>query len=83
MSFNMVKALWVPSSFVRDLCRSLRLDDEALLDLLLELKELEYATTDDAQAGDPFTALIDGCQNGAGRAVTLFRGQEGAVIRRE
>jgi hypothetical protein len=72
-SFSNVKTLRVPNDLVKDISRSLQLDegDESPTELLPELKELEYATTDDAD--DEFMTFIDARQN-AGRPVTLLRG---------
>ena len=69
--FNNVKTLRVPNGLVKDLSRSLQFDEgESPVELLPELKELEYGTTDDA--GDAFTGFMNACQN-AGRPVTLLR----------
>jgi len=68
-SFNNLKTLFVASSVVEKLSRSLLLDDgEPPDDLLPELKELAYSPSD-ANA-DAFTGFIDARQN-AGHPVTL------------
>ena len=70
-SFNNVKTLRVPNGLVKDLSRSLEFDEgESPVELLPELKELEYATTDDG--GDAFTGFMNARQN-AGRPVTPLR----------
>jgi hypothetical protein len=70
-SFSNVKTLRVPNGLIKDLSRSLQVvEGESPMELLPELKELKYATTDDA--GDEFMVFIDARQN-AGRPVTLFR----------
>jgi len=71
--FSNVKTLHVPNGLVKDLSRSLQLDEgegESPMELLPELKELEYTMTDDA--GDEFASFIDSRQK-AGRPVTLLR----------
>ena len=71
-SFSNVKTLHVPNCLVKDLSRSLQLGEgESPMELLSELKELEYTTTDDIS--DEFAAFIHSRQN-AGRPVTLHRG---------
>ena len=68
-SFSNVKTLRVDDGLVKELSRSLRLDDGELpLELLPELEELAYSGSGDA--GDGFKSFIDARQN-AGRPVTL------------
>jgi hypothetical protein len=68
-SFSNVKTLCVDDGLVKELSRSLRLDDgEHPLELLPELQELAYPGSGDT--GDTFTSFIDARQN-AGRPVTL------------
>jgi hypothetical protein len=70
-SFNNVKTLRVPNGLVKDLSRSLQFGEgESPVELLPELKELEYATTDDG--GDAFTGFMNACQN-AGQPMTPLR----------
>jgi hypothetical protein len=70
-SFGNVKTLRVEDELVKELSRSLRLDDGELpLELLPELQELTYSWSGDA--GDSFTSFIDARQN-SGRPVTLVR----------
>ena len=67
--FSNVKTLQVDDGLVKELSRSLRLDDgEHPLELLPELQELTCPGSEDA--GDVFMAFIDARQN-AGRPVTL------------
>ena len=69
--FSNVKTLRVDHGLVKELSRSLRLDDgEHPLDLLPELQELTYSGNSDT--GDVFTSFIDARQN-AGHPVTLVR----------
>jgi hypothetical protein len=68
--FSNVKSLQVDNGLVKELSRSLRLDDgERPLELLPELQELTYFGSGDN--GDAFMAFIDARRN-AGRPVTLF-----------
>ena len=70
-SFSNVKRLHVDNGLVKELSRSLRLDDgEHPLGLLPELQELTYSGSGDA--GGAFNSFIDARQN-AGRPVTLAR----------
>jgi hypothetical protein len=70
-SFNNVKTLRVDDGLVKELSRSLRLDDGELpLELLPELQELNYSGSGDT--GDAFTSFINARQN-AGHPVTLTR----------
>ena len=67
--FRNVKTLWIDSELVKDLSRSLQLEDgELLFELLPELQELTYS----GGGGDAFTSFIDARQN-AGRPVALVR----------
>jgi hypothetical protein len=76
-SFSNVKTLRVDDGLVKELSRSLQLDDgERPLELLPELQELTYSGTGDT--GDAFTSLINARQN-AGRPVTLIRLSPGSV----
>jgi hypothetical protein len=69
-SFGNVKTLHVDDGLVKELSRGLRLDDGELpLELLLELQELTYSGSGNA---DAFTSFIEARQN-AGRPVTLIR----------
>jgi Ring finger domain len=69
--FCNVKSLQVDNGLVKELSRSLRLDDgEHPLELLPELQELTCSGSEDS--GDAFMAFIDARRN-AGRPVTLFR----------
>jgi hypothetical protein len=71
-SFSNVKTLRVPNTLVRDFCHTLQSDEgESSEDVLPELKELEYATTDGVD--DAFAAFIVARQN-SGRPITLIRG---------
>jgi hypothetical protein len=68
-SFSNVKTLRVDDGLVKELSRTLRLDDgEHPLELLPELQELTYPGSGDT--GDTFTSFIDARQN-AGRPVSL------------
>ena len=70
--FSNVKTLHVPNALVKVLSHALQSDEgESSEDLLPELKELEYATTDEVD--DAFAEFIIACQN-YGRPVTLLRG---------
>ena len=70
-SFSNTKTLCIDDGLVKELSRSLRLDDgEYPLELLPELVELTYSGSGDT--GDAFTSFIDARQN-AGRPVTLAR----------
>jgi len=67
--FNNIKTLFVASSVVGILSRSLQLHDgESPNDLLPELKELAYSPSNDN--ADAFSGFIDACQN-VGHPVTL------------
>ena len=69
--FSNVKTLQVDDGLVKELSRSLRLDDgEHPLELLPELQELICSGSGDT--GDVFMTFIDARQN-AGRPVTLVR----------
>ena len=69
-SFSNVKTLHVDDGLVKELSRSLRLDDGELpLELLPELQELTYSGSGD---GEDFASFIEARQN-AGRPVTLMR----------
>ena len=69
-SFSNVKTLHIDDGLVKELSRSLRLDDgEAPLELLPELQELTYSGS--GNGGDVFTSFIDARQN-AGRPVALM-----------
>jgi hypothetical protein len=71
--FSNVKTLRVDNGLVKELSRSLRLDDEEHpLELLPELQELRVAYSGKGDTGDAFMAFIDARQN-AGRPVTLVR----------
>jgi len=71
-SFSNVKTLRVPNALVKVLSHALQPDEgESSEDLLPELKELEYATTDEID--DAFAAFIVARQS-SGRPVTLLRG---------
>ena len=73
-SFSNVKTLRVPNALVWDLSQALRsADGESPEDLLPELKELEYAMTDEVRVKDAFGAFIVARQN-SGRPITLLRG---------
>jgi len=70
-SFSNVKTLFVPEGLTRELSRSLRpADGESPVDLLPDLKELEYSTY--RSTSDVFSSFIDARQL-AGRPVTLVR----------
>ena len=70
-SFHSVKTLIVYSPLTRELSRSLRpADGESPVDLLPDLKELEYFKY--SSASDSFSSFIDARQL-AGRPVTLVR----------
>ena len=70
-SFSKVKTLRVGDGLIKDVTRSLQLDDgEVPLELLPELQSLTYSGI--GNNGDPFTSFIDARQN-AGRPVTLIR----------
>jgi hypothetical protein len=67
-SFSNVKTLHVSDGLVKELSRSLQLDDgELALDLLPELQELTYSGSEDT--GDEFASFIDARQT-AGLPVT-------------
>ena len=69
-SFSNVKTLHIDDGLVKELSRSLRLDDgEAPLELLPELQELTYSGS--GNGGDVFTSFIDARQN-AGCPVALM-----------
>ena len=69
-SFSNVKTLRVGNGLVKDVSRSLRLENgEDPLELLPELQSLTYSGIGDT---DAFTSFIDARQN-AGRPVTLVR----------
>lgn len=71
-SFSNVKILRVPNALVKVLSHTLQPDEgESSEDLLPELKELEYATTDEVD--DTFAAFIVARQN-SGRPVTVIHG---------
>ena len=68
--FSNVKTLRVDNGLVKELSRSLRLDDgEHPQDLLPELQELTYSGNGDN--GDQFTSFVDARRN-TGRPVTLI-----------
>ena len=70
-SFINVKTLLIGDGLVKELSRSLRLEDgELALELLPRLQELIYTGSGDT--GDAFTPFIDARQN-AGRPVILLR----------
>ena len=70
-SFSNVKTLRVDDGLVKELSRSLRVDDgEPPLELLPELQELTYSGSDDADGA--FKSFVDARQN-AGRPVVLIR----------
>ena len=70
-SFSSVKGLYVDNGLVKELSRSLRLDDgEHPLELLPELQELSYSGSGDTGGG--FKSFVDARQN-AGHPVTLTR----------
>jgi len=70
-SFHNVRTLLVDDGLTRELSRSLRpADGESSVDLLPDLKELEYSTY--RTASDAFSSFIDARQL-AGRPVTLVR----------
>jgi hypothetical protein len=70
-SFSNVKTLRVDNGLIKELSRSLRLDDgDDPLELLPELQELTYSGS--GNAGDAFASFIDARQN-AGRTVVLTR----------
>ena len=70
-SISNAKTLHIDDRLVKELSRSLRLDDgEHPLELLPELQELSYSGSGDT--GDAFTSFVDARQN-AGRPVTLMR----------
>jgi len=70
-SFNNVKRILARDYLVNGLSRALHPDDGGShLELLPELKELEYSPSGDD--GDPFAAFIDARQN-SGRPVSLVR----------
>lgn len=71
-SFSNVKTLRVPNALVKVLSHTLQSDEgESSEDLIPELKELEYATTDEVD--DAFAVFIVARQN-SGRPVTLLHG---------
>jgi hypothetical protein len=66
-----VKTLRVPNALIRDFCHTLQSDEgEASEDVLPELKELEYAPTDEVD--DAFAAFVV-ARRDAGRPITLIR----------
>ena len=73
-SFSKVKTLRIGDGLVREVSRSLRLDDGELPpELLPELQELRYSGTGDT--GDAFKSFVDARQN-AGHPITLVLGQD-------
>ena len=69
MSFSKVKTLRIGDGLIKEVSRSLRLDDgEVPLELLPELQSLTYSEID--STGDAFTPFIDARQN-AGHPVTV------------
>jgi len=69
--FNTVKILRVPQPLVRELSDALQVhDEESPTELLPELNELFYCSSDDPD--DEFISFIDARQN-VGRPVTLIR----------
>jgi hypothetical protein len=70
-SLSNAKTLHIDDRLVKELCRSLRLDDgEHPLELLPELQVLTFSGVGDT--GDAITPFVDARQN-AGRPVTLMR----------
>ena len=70
-SFNTMKTLRVPGPLVRELSDALQVhDEESPTELLPELNELFYCSSDDPD--DEFVSFIDARQN-VGRPVSLFR----------
>ena len=72
--FNNVKSLRIQNGLVKDLSRSLELEDGELpSELLPDLQELEYfASGDTNDSSDTFTSFVDARRN-TGRPVTLTR----------
>ena len=73
-SFSKVRTLRIGDGLIKEVSRSLRLDDGELPpELLPELQELRYSGRDDT--GDEFKSFVDARQN-TGHPVTVVLGQD-------
>jgi hypothetical protein len=72
--FGDLTALYMDYGLVGQRSRFLRPDEgESPTDLLPELREIWYSTTDDSDDAAFFAEFVYACQN-AGRPVTVFQG---------